>query len=737
MGKCTVVFATVITSILFFFITISWQVTNFERTLSSFYYDNDDILLSVSDKKETKRDKKKKLHDFLYHNALYDVVSEIQAPRLYKWWQLTIVSRILVSSPLGDFLLRRLLIKNGILDLVEFANLIQNENESGKEYGLGEPIIRLSREQHEWHQMQASIMNKSNGNNSHYVKSNIPLFQESTTCNNHDTDEYDNHVMNDSCDVKRLRDTGDKHKYNSVRDFHSVYSQNGSITPTVVLKRLLGFIQETDKDLRCIEQIDDEETSLMVAAKASEARYKNGTSLGIWDGVPVFIKAQSSIKGLKASHGKQPSHAKINKLTSNDDDDILVKRFRKAGAIVIGSTVMHELGVQNTGYNPWYHGPTNPYDTKRFSGGSSGGSAVVVATGMAPVALGWDGGGSIRVPASWSGTVGFAPGYSRTPSDANANTNVFQVLSCGPLSATVQDAADAYLLLSPPLTEHENRDNHLYHVLYGNDGPPPPHLHPRWYDDRHQNNQKPIRVGIFQQWVSHRLSPNSSSAGVTGNDDAVYTTFEECIHRLKMQQNKKIKYYTTVNIHIPHMQKQAFAHALMITSMFTFTSLHELYKSTNSRLKGKDYRLQPATEIHVKLGSQIMAFELLACQRIRAFAISLWRNLFLKGDVDVILTPSTPMTALERPPGSDILGFSDSDMFVKIMRYLWPTNLLGLPSIAIPVGVDSAGLPISVQVICLHWHEADCLSVAADIEALFANERSKPPSKYYIDLLAP
>ena len=239
--------------------------------------------------------------------------------------------------------------------------------------------------------------------------------------------------------------------------------------------------------------------------------------------------------------------------------------------------------------------------------------------------------------------------------------------------------------------------------------------------------------------MSHRLSPSSSSSGVTGTDDAVYTNFQECIHRLERQLNQKTKndFYTTVSIHIPHLQKQALAHAMIITSAFTFTSLHELYKSTNSRLKGEDYRLQPATEIQIKLGSQIMALELQACQRIRAFAISLWRNVLLKGDVDVILTPTTPMTALERPAGSDKLGFTDSDMFVKIMRYLWPTNLLGLPSIAIPIGVDSAGLPISIQVICLHWHEADCLSVAADIEALFVNECPKPPSKYYIDLLAP
>ena len=756
MGKCTVVFATIVTFILGFLLTTSWEVTKFERTLSSFYYDdyNDDTLLSLAEREDMKREKKKKLHDFLYHNKVYDVASEIQAPRLHKWWQLTIVSRILASSPLGDFLVRRLLIKNGILDLVEFANLIQNENELGKEYGMGEPIIRLSREQYEWHQMQATIMKKDNTRNSHYVKSNIQLsHKESSPCNNQANDD----VMNDSCD---LHDTDDfqydemskhnNHKYNSVRDFHRVYSQNdNNITPTIVLKRLLRFIQETDKDLRCIEKIDDVETSLMVAAKESEERFKNGTSLGIWDGVPVFIKAQSAIKGLNPSFGKQPSILEKNSIMTriqiNDDDDVLVQRFRKAGALVIGNTVMHELGVQNTGYNPWFHGPTNPCDTKRFAGGSSGGSAVVVATGMVPVAMGWDGGGSIRVPASWSGTVGLATSYSRTPSSSMVNTNVVQVLSGGPLSATVQDAADTYLLLSQPLTKDENRDNHLYHVLYGNDGPPPPHLHPRWYDNLYQNdnnkndNNKPIRVGILQKWVSHRLSPSSSSSGVTGTDDAVYTNFQECIHRLERQLNQKTKndFYTTVSIHIPHLQKQALAHAMIITSAFTFTSLHELYKSTNSRLKGEDYRLQPATEIQIKLGSQIMALELQACQRIRAFAISLWRNVLLKGDVDVILTPTTPMTALERPAGSDKLGFTDSDMFVKIMRYLWPTNLLGLPSIAIPIGVDSAGLPISIQVICLHWHEADCLSVAADIEALFVNECPKPPSKYYIDLLAP
>lgn len=90
-------------------------------------------------------------------------------------------------------------------------------------------------------------------------------------------------------------------------------------------------------------------------------------------------------------------------------EDVIVRRLRAAGTIVVGTTVMHEKGVQPTGYNSHYGGPFNPYDFKRFTGGSSSGSAVAVATGMVPVAIGFDG------PAAWSGTVGLAVGFGRIP----------------------------------------------------------------------------------------------------------------------------------------------------------------------------------------------------------------------------------------------------------------------------------------------------------------------------------
>jgi len=138
----------------------------------------------------------------------------------------------------------------------------------------------------------------------------------------------------------------------------------------------------------------------------------------------------------------------------------------------------------------------------------------------------------------------------------------------------------------------------------------------------------------------------------------------------------------------------------------------------------------------VKVGHQITALKLYACQRIYAFAMTVRRQFFFTDNkIDVILTHTTPMTALESPAGSDVLGFSDNAMFINIIKYLWPTDLMGFPSIVIPIGVDTAGLPISIQVICLHWHEADCLSVAQDIESLYLSQRPQHP--IYLDLLSP
>ena len=238
-----------------------------------------------------------------------------------------------------------------------------------------------------------------------------------------------------------------------------------------------------------------------------------------------------------------------------------------------------------------------------------------------------------------------------------------------------------------------------------------------------------VKIGVFREWVSHRATGTAQGA-----DDSVYERFEQTLQRLTSKSTGTR--YEIVEFSIPHMKEQAMAHGLLITTFFSFSMAKELFQETSSRTLHPDKLMYlPATRIQIKLGQQLSALELLAVMRLQAFAVAQWRHVMAQ-QAHVILTPTTPMTALVRPPGSDVLGFTDTALFLHMMRYIWPGNLAGLPGLAVPVGVDGLGLPVSVQVICTHWHEADCLAVGADVENLFAAERPTPPAELFFDPLA-
>src|SRR5207302_2029270 len=130
-----------------------------------------------------------------------------------------------------------------------------------------------------------------------------------------------------------------------------------------------------------------------------------------------------------------------------ESDAEVVSRLRAAGAIVFAKTNMHEFGIQPTGVNPWHGTPVNPWDPSRIPGGSSSGSAVAVASGIAPVALGSDAGGSIRVPAAINGLVGLKPTMGAVPQEGVAGLT-FDLDHSGPIAWTVDDAADVFEVIS-------------------------------------------------------------------------------------------------------------------------------------------------------------------------------------------------------------------------------------------------------------------------------------------------
>lgn len=150
-------------------------------------------------------------------------------------------------------------------------------------------------------------------------------------------------------------------------------------------------------------------------------------------------------------------------------DDPIVKRLRDAGAIIFGVTIMTEGGVTPLGYNVHYKGPFSPYSHNHYSGGSSSGSAVAVATGIVPIAIGFDGGGSIRIPASMSGVHGLGGTFGRIPFN---NRTESTMIKAGPFTTNAFDAGIVYEVIAKPLKDH------FYSDLYGkNSNLPIPHTH--------------------------------------------------------------------------------------------------------------------------------------------------------------------------------------------------------------------------------------------------------------------
>ena len=172
-------------------------------------------------------------------------------------------------------------------------------------------------------------------------------------------------------------------------------------------------------------------------AEASRARFAAGAPLGPLDGVPVAVKDCIDVQGLPSTNGTSFL------LAPAPADAVLVQRLRRAGAVVFAKCAMHELGIQPTGVNPRQGTPVNPWDPKRIPGGSSSGSAVAVASGIAPVALGTDAGGSVRVPAALNGLVGLKPTFGAIPLDGVASLTL-DLDHAGPIAWTVEDAARVF-----------------------------------------------------------------------------------------------------------------------------------------------------------------------------------------------------------------------------------------------------------------------------------------------------
>ena len=220
---------------------------------------------------------------------------------------------------------------------------------------------------------------------------------------------------------------------------HELY-RAGSASPVEVMAAILDRIEQLDPAVNAFCGIASDALEM---ARASEARWRSKRPLGPLDGVPISVKDNVAVAGLPTRYGSRATDD-----TPASDDSPCVARLRESGALCFAKTTLPEFAHKIVTDSPLTGVTRNPWDTARTSGGSSGGAAAAVALGMAPIAIGTDGGGSIRIPAAFTGTFGFKPSFGRVP---HAPRGPFGLLShVGPITRCVGDAARVLTVTSRP-----------------------------------------------------------------------------------------------------------------------------------------------------------------------------------------------------------------------------------------------------------------------------------------------
>lgn len=451
----------------------------------------------------------------------------------------------------------------------------------------------------------------------------------------------------------------------SVADYREAYAST-RLTPEDVASHFVAQWKASDAGPRPLRAfIAVREDDLAGQARASAGRWKAGKPLGPWDGVPVAAKDEIDVAGYCTTLGTRIlGHAPAAA------DATVVARLRAAGALIVGKANMHELGINVTGLNPHYGTVRNPYHDGHHSGGSSSGPAAAVAAGLVPVAIGADGGGSIRIPSAFCGVVGLKPTFGRI-SERGAPPLVWSVAYLGPIAASVRDCADAYSVMAgdDPLDP-----NSRAHPSVSVDVAPPASL-------------RGLRIGIFRPWFRH------ASGDVVERCDALVHAFEELGA-------------TVVDVEIPELDLARIAHVAIITG--EMASAMAAYHPARRRELSLDARANLA------IARSFSAAELTTAARVRTRAMGAWRAVLR--DVHVVVTPATGMTAPRIEPFMMPDGGSDLAMTTEVMRFAFPSNLTGHPAISFPAGYDRAGLPIGMQAVGRPWSERLLFRIAAMAE---------------------
>lgn len=436
--------------------------------------------------------------------------------------------------------------------------------------------------------------------------------------------------------------------------------RDGTATAESLVSAALDRIAECDGEVNAFTVVLRDEA----LARAREIDGADLATYGPLAGVPVSVKDHVWMAGQRATNGSLALRDFVP-----DVDAVPVARLRAAGAVIVGKTNNPEFCYRGYTDNAVFGLTRNPWSPDRTPGGSSGGAGASVAYGATPLAVGTDGGGSIRIPSAFCGVVGHKPTFGLIPKLPGFRG--WPTLSVdGPLAVSVRDAALAV------------------RVMAGAD-PADPLGWP-----------VPLRGDPSVDWSVLRVAV-SEDLGWASVEPEVRASFRAAVDRLADDGARVVE-----------------AHPVTAypAELWNDIALPEGFASEGPLLEHEG--IDPATREITEAGRSATAADYLDAQDRRRLFTSVWESFFT--EYDVLLAPSMPVPAFSTEvTGPAVIDGTPVDPFFDDWCLLaLPANLTGQPATAVPTGLSSDGLPLGMQVVGPRWSDSRVLAVAGRHEAL-------------------
>lgn len=444
--------------------------------------------------------------------------------------------------------------------------------------------------------------------------------------------------------------------------------REGSLTVKALTEACLECIEDLEPELNAFIEVTADQA--LSTASGLDAELEAGKDRGSLHGIPIVYKDIYDMAGVRTTAGSKLLESSPLK----EQDSAVVHSLKTAGVVPLGKANMDEFAAGGRGKNAFYGDTRNPWDLSRSPGGSSGGTAAAVASGVCFGGIGSDTGGSVRCPASMCGIVGIRP-TSGLIDPTGAYPRSYTLDTAGPLARTVADAST----LLEAMVGDKIPD------IYGS-------LRRRFSADLDRGVEG-MRLGVIQDFTFRDI------------DSEVAEAVHAALDRLSDLGAEILE------VSLPE--------SFLDPSGPLDILLYEF-----NQILGEQYQVAedkgvfgPIVRSDLERGAQISRQRYEAMLARRPKQIDEVRKAFER--VDSLLTPTQPMVA----PSLE----AEDKAFGRIRQFLLPTSFIGLPSVTVPCGFSPDGLPVGLQIIGDHLGEAAALRVAAAFEVATDFHRRRPP----------